>query len=274
MCSSFLRGAVGAAAVALAIPVDARELKVCADPNNLPFSDKYSAGFENRIVELIAAELGARVTYTWHAQRRGFLRNTLQAGLCDVVAGIPVPTRSLRTTKPYYRSSYAFVRRAAARQISSFDDPALRDLIIGVQLVGDEGLNTPPIHDLAKRGIISNVRGYLVYGNYAMASPLSPIIKAVATREVDVAIVWGPIAGYFAARQTTPLAITPILFDPTDLTMQMTYDIAMGVRKADTALASELNRALDHRRGDIDAILKNYDVPRTDLSSTLAGGLP
>lgn len=274
MCSSFLRGGVIAAAAALSVAAEARELKVCADPNNLPFSDAKARGFENRIVEIIASELGARLTYTWHAQRRGFLRHTLQAGLCDLVAGIPVPARSLRTTRPYYRSSYVFVRRASDPPISSFDDPTLRDLTIGVQLVGDDGVNPPPVHDLAMRGIVSNVRGYMVYGDYAKPSPLSPIINAVATKEVDVAIVWGPVAGYFATRQATPLAIVPILFDPDDLTLKMTYDIAMAVRKSDLALASEINKALERRRGDIDAILDSFNIPRPDGSTQRVGGLP
>src|SRR3954470_23866802 len=122
-------------------PAAARELRVCADPNNLPFSNKRQEGFENRIVALLARELGADVAYTWWAQRRGFVRNTLQAELCDVVPGVPYAFDMLRTTDPYYRSTYVFVTRAGGPEISSFDDARLRDLRIGVELIGDDGAN-------------------------------------------------------------------------------------------------------------------------------------
>ena len=242
----------------------ARELRVCADPNNLPFSKKDGSGFENRIAQVLADEIGATVKYTWFAQRRGFLRNTLKSGKCDVVMGYPPNYQLLRSTRPYYRSAYVFVRREGEPKISSFDDPALKKLKIGVQLIGDDGANTPPVAVLAKRGIVGNVHGYLVYGDYRTDAPLSPIMDAVADGKVDVAIVWGPIAGYFATREKMPLTLTPVLLDPNMLSQPMTFDIGVGVRREDTALASEPNTALNKRRADVDRILEDYGVPRVD----------
>lgn len=241
----------------------ARELRVCADPNNLPFSKADGTGFENRIAAVIADELGATLAYTWAPQRRGFLRETLNAGRCDVVAGVPSALKIVRRTRPYYRSSYAFVRRAGEPAIASFDDPALKELRIGVQLVGDDGANTPPVHNLGRRGVVANVRGYMVSGDSGSPDPAVPVVAAVASGAVDIAIVWGPVAGYYAGRQGAPLAVTPILFDPNHLDLPMTFDIAMGVRKDDVEFASKLDAAIDRRRAEIEAILDSYGVPRT-----------
>jgi mxaJ protein len=242
----------------------ARELRVCADPNNRPFSAEDGSGMENRIAALIGEQLGADVTYTWFAQRRGFLRNTLNAGKCDLVPGIPARMEMLRTTHPYYRSGYMFVRRESTPKIGSLDDPALKTLKIGVQLIGNDATNTPPVHALAHRGIIRNVRGFMVYGDYESPDPVSPIVEAVANGDVDVAIVWGPPAGYFAARQKVKLAVDPVPSGTAEGDPPMRFDIAMGVRKGDADLAGEIDRALDARRADIDAILAAYHVPRFD----------
>jgi mxaJ protein len=180
--------------------------------------------------------------------------------------GIPSSMHIVRTTRPYYRSSYTFVQRAGTPRITSFDDPSLRKLKIGVQLIGDDGINTPPVHDLTRRGIVTNVHGYLVQNDYRKPAPLSPIVKAVANGDVDVAIVWGPTAGYFAARQPVPLTVTPVLFDPTALDLALTYDISMGVRKDDVHLLNELNRAIAARKSDIDAVLDRFNVPRVTVN--------
>src|ERR1700744_6644288 len=150
------------ALVTCAGAANARELRVCADPNNRPFSAEDGSGLENKIAELVGEELGANVTYTWFAPRRGFLRNTLNAGKCDLVPGIPANMDMLRTTQPYYRSGYVFLRKEGTPRIESLDDPALKTLKIGVQLIGKDATNTPPVHALAHRGIVENVRGFMV----------------------------------------------------------------------------------------------------------------
>ncbi|HEU4563846.1 MAG TPA: substrate-binding domain-containing protein [Gemmatimonadaceae bacterium] len=237
-------------------------LRVCADPNNLPFSNRRLEGFENRIAELVAREMGATVRYTWWAQRRGFFRNTLNAGACDVVLGVPAGMEMALTTRPYYRSGYVFVtRRRGGVAIRSLDDPALRRVRIGVQLVGDDGANPPPAHALARRGIVQNVVGYSVLSDYRQPNPPARIIDAVARGDVDVAIAWGPLAGYFAKRAAVPLAVTP-LRPRADGRLPFEFDIAMGVRRGDTALRDELNAIIARRRAEIDRILDDYGVPR------------
>ena len=157
-------------------------LRVCADPNNLPFSNDRGEGFENRIAELLAADRHARVEYTWWAQRRGFVRNTLSAGACDLMIGVPSGADIALTTRPYYRSTYVFVSRAdRGLALGSFDDSRLRRLRIGVQMIGDDFANTPPAHALAARGMVQNIVGYSVYGDYSQPHPLSGIIDAVAS---------------------------------------------------------------------------------------------
>jgi mxaJ protein len=259
-------GATAAIALALStVPGEAhpaRALRVCADPNNLPFSSQRVPGFENQIARVLARALDAHLEYTWWAQRRGFVRNTLGAGACDVVIGVPVGFGPARTTAPYYRSSFAFVSRAdRALAIHSLGDPWLRRLRIGVQLVGDDGANPPPVHALARRGIVDNVVGFHVVGDYAEDSPSAGVMRAVVDRTIDVAIAWGPLAGGFAARSKTPLVVTPI-DEPSDAGLPMAFDIALAVRKPDGALAAELDRALTAHRAEIVQILDAWRIPR------------
>ncbi|MBP2312152.1 substrate-binding domain-containing protein [Azospirillum soli] len=240
------------------------ELRVCADPNNLPFSNERGEGFENKIVELIAADLGVPVAYTWWPQRRGYIRNTLKAGLCDLIPGVPSALEMLAATAPYYRSGYVFVTRAAdGPGIESFDDPRLRTLRIGVQMIGDDFANTPPAHALSRRGIIGNVTGYMVYGDYGRDDGAGGIVAAVATGAVDVAVVWGPVAGYFAKHQPVPLILTPT--PPVDgPRLPMAFDISMGIRRGESDFFDRISEALERNHAAIDAILADYGVPRLD----------
>jgi mxaJ protein len=257
-------------APSLAAGAESRELRVCADPNNLPFSNERGEGFENKIAELIAQELGARLSYTWWPQRRGFVRNTLNAGACDLVTGTTNGIEMLRTTRPYYRSGFVFVTRQDGPDIASLDDPILHRLKIGIQLVGEDGSNPPPSEALARRGIIDNVRGYLVYGDYRDQNPAAAIMHAVAKGEIDVAIVWGPLAGYFAKRETPPLRVKLVTPENDGPRLPMVFDANMGTRKEDVALREEINAALEDLKPKIDAILADYGVPRVD-DPTMAG---
>jgi mxaJ protein len=239
-------------------------LRVCADPNNLPFSNDRGEGFENRIAELLATDRHARVEYTWWAQRRGFIRNTLSASACDVVMGMPTGTDVALTTRPYYRSSYVFVSRAdRGLRLGSLDDPRLQRLRIGVQMIGDDFANTPPAHALAARGLRQNVVGYPVYGDYSRPHPLSPIVDAVADGTIDTAVVWGPEAGYFARQAAVAMTIAPVT-PPGDRSLPFAFDISMAVRKRDLKLRNELNDFLARRGADIDRILSAFGVPRAD----------
>jgi mxaJ protein len=241
----------------------ARRLRVCADPNNLPFSNDRLEGFENRIAELLARELGAQVEYTWWAQRRGFIRSTLRAGECDIVLGVPMSFELALTTSPYYRSTYVFVyRKDRGISVSSLDDAALRNLKIGVQLIGDDYANSPPAHALGRRGVVGNLKGYTVYGDYSQPNPPARIIDAVVAGEVDLAVVWGPLAGYFAKRQPVALAVVPVSPQIDQPFLPFVYDISMGVRRGEEAFKEEVEGALARRRAEIESILDEYGVPR------------
>ncbi len=238
-------------------------LSVCADPNNLPFSDQAQQGFENKIVELLAKDLQKQIRYTWWAQRRGYVRNTLDAAKCDLWPGVATGVDRLATTRPYYRSTYVFVTRAASHLTGlTLDDPRLRTLSIGVQMVGNDANNTPPAHAIASRGIVNNVHGYMLYGNYAKANPAANIMTAVENREVDVALVWGPLAGYFARRSSIPLSLYPVT-PPLSSGWPMTFAISMGVQANDKALLAQINAALSREQAAIDVILQSYGVPRS-----------
>lgn len=245
-----------------------RLLRIWADPNNLPFTNQKREGFENKIAELVAKELNADIEYTWHAQRRGFFRKSLKEGNADLILGVPLGFDMALTTMPYYRSTYVFVtRKDRALKVASLDDPLLRKVKVGVQLIGDDGANSPPAHALAQRGIIDNIVGFTVYGDYEEESPPSRIVTAVAKGEVDVAVVWGPLAGYFAKKQAVPIDLTPVTPE-VDPPLRFIFAISMGVRKDDKELCEQLNQVIERRRTDIERILDEYGVPRIARKET------
>lgn len=239
-------------------------LRVCAEPDNLPYSRTDRSGFENRIAQLLAEDLRLPLRYEWLPDRRGFVRKTIGANACDVIIGVPVGDERVLTTRPYYRSSYVFVQRAAkARALESFDDTRLPALRIGVQLVGDDLAATPPGHALARHGAVRNVVGFTLFGN---GPPAERMVAAVARGELDAAVVWGPQAGYFAARAAPSLALTAAA-PPADLELPFAFSIAMGVRKGDRAMKAQLDDFLLRRADEIGRILDDYAVPRLPLAN-------
>jgi mxaJ protein len=257
------RGLAFAILILFTFTLGAKPLRVCSDPNNLPFSNARGEGFENKLAQLVARDLGMTVSYYWFAQRRGFVRNTLTANKCDVIIGVPSSFELALTTRPYYRSTYVFVSRRDRRiDVTSLDDPRLRKLKIGVQIIGDDYASSPPAHALANRGIVRNVAGYMVYGDYAQESPVRRIIDAVANGEVDVSAVWGPTAGYFIRRSRVPLVATPVTPQIDVPFLPFVFDIAMAVRRGDTELRDRIDAILVRREQEIDAILHAYGVPR------------
>ncbi len=243
-------------------PATRRTLTVCADPNNLPFSNKAGEGFENKIAALVAKDLDADVSYVWWAQRRGYVRSTLNEEKCDIWPGVATGVDMVATTRPYYRSSYVFLSKAD-RPLGalSFDDPRLAKSTVGIQMVGDDAMNTPPAHAMARRGMTQNVRGFMLYGDYAQPNPPAAIIDAVASGTIDVGVVWGPLAGYFAARAKTPLRIEQVTPVNDDGQWPMVFDISMGVRRKDKALLGEVDAVLAREGPEIARILKSYGVP-------------
>lgn len=235
-------------------------LRVCADPDNLPYSHEDGTGFENRIAQLLAGDLGLPLEYAWLPDRRGFVRKTLGAGLCDVVIGVPVAFERTLNTKPYYRSSYVLVEpETHLASPAGFSDPRLRQWRIGVQLVGDDLATTPPGHALVQAGAVDNVVGFPIPGEQPAAAR---IVQALVRGELDAAFVWGPQAGYYARHARVPLRVHYLPPPPGLQQQPFTFAIAMGVRRGDRALRDRLDDFIARRQPDIDRILADYGVPR------------
>jgi len=271
MCSRFPRrlAALVVAIAAAAAAAQPAELRVCAEPDNLPFSHLDGSGFENAIAELVARDLGRVVRYTWLPNRRGFVRKTLGEGDCDVIIGVPHDLDRVRTTRPYYTSSYVFVHRDGGPRIASFADPRIVRARIGIPLVADDLATTPPGHALAHAGAIDNVRGFPVDGERTQGER---IVHAVATGELDAAILWGPQAAFYAKREAVTLAIEKASAPAALAGVPFEYAIAMGVRRRDAELQRTLDDVIVRRRSDIDAILARFGVPRFDVDQHAGAG--
>ncbi len=227
----------------------------------MPFSDREAQGFDNRVASLIAADLHRPLQYVWYPERRGFVRHTIGAGRCDLVIGVPNGLPGLRTTRPFYRSTYVFVTRADRQHaIRSLDDPRLRTWRIGLHFTGGSA-NPPPSHALARRGIVGNVVAYSIYGDYGTPAPPTRLIDAVADGDVDVAIAWGPMAGYTASHEPVALRLTPVSPSIDGPGVSFPFDLAVGVAPDDSAAATAVQRVLDRRHDAITAILQSYHVP-------------
>ncbi|MBG9387611.1 quinoprotein dehydrogenase-associated putative ABC transporter substrate-binding protein [Caenimonas sp. DR4.4] len=234
-------------------------LRVCADPDNLPYSHANGSGFENRIAQLVADDLKLPLEYEWLPDRRGFVRKTLGARLCDVIMGVPAGFERAMTTRPYYRSSYVVVDHAGGAPIASFDDPRLARMRLGVQLIGNDLAASPPGQALARHGQTDNVRGFAVPGEEPAAAR---IVHAIESGELDGAIVWGPQAGFFAAHSRVPLRVHAIAAPAGPGSQPFAYDIAMGVRRGDRELQAALDGVIERRQADIARILADYAVPQ------------
>jgi mxaJ protein len=254
-------GCALALTVFVSAPVAARELRVCADPDNLPYSNREEQGFENRVASLVAHDLGADVRYYWLPQWRGYARKTLQQHRCDLIPGIAQADESVLATNAYYRGTYAFVYSPTRFPgLASLDDPRLRSAHIGVQVVGIDATPTPAARALAQRGIVVNVVGYPIMGETPSAAR---IVDAIADGALDIGIVWSPQPGYFVAKRNLALDVVPIRRDATD--PEFDFAIAMGVRRDDVALQRAVNASLARLAPQIDSVLREYAVRGVDV---------
>ena len=243
-------------------------LRVCADPDNLPFSNRQQQGFENKIAALLAKDMHKKLSYYWLRQKQGFIRQTLGAELCDVVIGVPFGYERVLSTQPYYRSGYVFVSAKSLHlRIDSFDDPILRKVKIGLHTIGNDGANSPPASALGRRGIVDNIVGYSMWGDLSIKNPQGQIIDAVAKGDIDTAIVWGPIAGFFAKKYSKTLEITPAPTDAQLSSMPFAFDISMGVRKGDTAFQGQLEKSITRNQRKIENILTEFNIPIFKLNT-------
>lgn len=230
-------------------------LRICADPDNLPFSDRAGRGFDDHIAVLVAREMGRTPVFVWARSRRGFLREQFNKGACDALIGVPEGMRGVLTTRPYYRSSYVFVTPAREHvRIASFDDPHLNRGRIGLQILEEN--YSPPSLPLIRKGHAAQLMGFAAFGKQG------DIVRAVSDGRVGTAVVWGPVAGYFASAMNLPVAITPVTpgVDPSGV--PFAFAMAFAVHKSDTDLRERINAALVRLQPEIEAILSAYHVPQ------------
>lgn len=235
-------------------------LRVCADPDNMPLSNQKGEGFEQEIAALIAEEWNAKLEYAWWPVRRGFFSRALNGRYCDVAIQAPAGLDMAGVTDAYYRSGYFFLtRKDSGLDITSLADPRLKKLKIGVNLLHSDAENTPPAMALSRYGVVGNLTGYSTF--YTDEDRPEDIVNAVANKEVDVAIVWGPLAGYFAKSSPVPLELRPLAERDSLSDFPFRFNIAMGVRRRDRALRDSLNAVLARKGPEIREILKRYGVP-------------
>ncbi len=238
--------------------VDPTKFRVCADPDNLPYSNEAGEGFENKIAELFAGELGREVAYTWYPSTVGFVRNTLAARVCDVVIGVPTTNELMQNTNPYYRSTYALIQRADAEpKVMALDDPALQTMRIGGVA------NTPPVTLLAQQGLLGNLAPYQLMADTRYDHPAEEMVHDVEKGEIDLAVVWGPIGGYFAKKAGGTLAVTPLVADEGS-PVRLDFRMSMGLRRGEPVWKEQLNTLLKEQQPAIEAILMEYGIPLLD----------
>jgi quinoprotein dehydrogenase-associated probable ABC transporter substrate-binding protein len=238
--------------------IDPKVLRVCADPNNLPFSDEKGEGFENRIAELLAAKLHKTLAYVWYPQATGFVRNTLGAHRCDLIAGFPLGDELVQSTNPYYRTAYALVIRPGSGlgDLDTLADPRLKEKRIGIVA------GTPPATYLAVNGLMRNAKPYPLVVDTRVDSSAQAMMRDLANGEIDAGVLWGPMAGYYAKQATPPMGVKLLLKDSGG--PPLTFRIAMGVRPTDQNWKRLLNRLIAENRADINRLLIGFGVPLLD----------
>nr|WP_244935136.1 substrate-binding domain-containing protein [Acuticoccus sediminis] len=239
--------------------VDPTVLRVCADPDNLPLSNEAGEGFENKIADLVAEKTGREgVTYAFFPQGVGFVRNTLRAFQCDVIIGFAQGNELVQNTNPYYRTSYALVvpEDSPLAGVTNLSDPVLKDARLGVVA------GTPPATSLARNGLIGHARPYQLMVDTRVDHPVADMFADLAAGEIDGALAWGPMAGWYAKKSAKPLVIIPLVHE--DNGPRMTYRITMGVRPSDQEWKRTLNEVIRDNQDQINAILLDYGVPLID----------
>jgi quinoprotein dehydrogenase-associated probable ABC transporter substrate-binding protein len=238
--------------------VDPKVLRVCADPHNLPFSNDKGEGFENKLAELFAEKLDRKVAYTFFPQATGFVRMTLAAHRCDVIMGFPQGDDLVQSTNPYYRTSYALIYKAGGdlEGIDRLSDERLKQKRIGVVA------GTPPATYLAANSLLGRTKPYALMIDTRIDSSAEAMIKDLKAGEIDVGILWGPMAGYFARNESPPIRVVPLLKDTGG--PQLAYRIAMGVRGTDQNWKRQLSRLIQENQPAINKLLISYGVPLLD----------
>jgi quinoprotein dehydrogenase-associated probable ABC transporter substrate-binding protein len=238
--------------------VDPKVLRVCADPRNLPFSNEKGEGFENKLAELFAAKLQKRIDYMYYPQATGFVRMTLGAHRCDVIMGFPQGDDLVQGTNPYYRTAYALISKQGSglNDVAELNDARLKGKHIGIVA------GTPPATNMAVNGLMMNAKPYPLMIDTRYDSSAEAMINDLNKGDIDAAVLWGPMAGFYAKKSNPPLHVTPLVHEKTG--PQLVYRIGMGVRRADQNWKRLLNRLIQENQGEINKILSEYGVPLLD----------
>jgi quinoprotein dehydrogenase-associated probable ABC transporter substrate-binding protein len=251
-------------------PLDPEKIRVCADPDNMPSSNDKLEGYENKLATLISQELKAKLEYVWYPTRRGYFR-ILNGMYCDLAMEVPAGLDMAGTTKPYFRSGYVFVTRKGSglEDLKNLADPRLKKLKIGVNIYTSDAENSPPAMALSHYGVVGNLTGYSTF--FDQNNRPEDIINAVAKKDVDLAIAWGPLAGYFAKQTTVPLVLTPLPAKDSLSEFPFQYNIGIAVRRKDKEFRDSLEAVLTRRQPDVQAILKEYAVPMLPIEQARDG---
>ena len=238
--------------------VDPHVFRVCADPRNLPFSNEAGEGFENKLAELFAKKLDKKVAYAWYPGATGFVRNTLNAHKCDVIMGFPQGSDFAQVTNPYYRTAYALIFKPGSGLdgVDSLDDPILKTKRIGIVA------GTPPATYMAKKGLLAKAKSYPLTIDTRFNSTSQAMIKDLDAGDIDVGILWGPIAGYYAKAANPKLSVAPLTKEQGG--PRLAFRIGMGVRQSDQEFKRLLNRMIQENQREIDAILLSFGLPLLD----------
>ena len=238
--------------------VDPQVFRACADPRDLPFSNEAGEGFENKIAELLAKKLDKSVAYAYYPDATGFIRNTLNAHRCDVVMGVPLGDDTVQPTNPYYRTAYvaAYRKGGPLDGLDGLSDQRLKTAKIGV-IAG-----TPPATYLASLGLLRNIKSYALVVDTRFDSTTAQMMHDLDNGDIDVALIWGPLGGYYALKAQTPTAIVPLVKEQGG--PKLVYRIAMGVRHSDQNWKRALNKAISDNQPEINEILRSFGVPLLD----------
>jgi len=251
-------------------PMEPGVLRVCADPDNMPFSNEAREGFENRLADMLASAWNSKLQYIWWAAPRGLFSRALNGTYCDVILAAPTGYDMAGVTRPYYRTGYVIVQRPDhPHRVTSLDDPALKTMKIGVHLFSADAENTPPAMALAAHGVVGNLVGFSTTFVGGLARP-EDIIKAVEDGSVDLSMVWGPIAGYYARHLGANLLLTPIP-DDTLTSTPMAFSMGIATRRRERAFRDSLQHFLDSRQTDITTLLTEFGFPLFPIPPDSAG---
>jgi quinoprotein dehydrogenase-associated probable ABC transporter substrate-binding protein len=238
--------------------IDPKVLRVCADPRNLPFSNQQDEGFENKLAQMLAGKLGKTLSYAWYPQAPGFVRNTLGGYKCDVIMGYPQGNDLVQSTNPYYRTAYALVFKPGSGLdgIETLGDARLKDRRIGIVA------GTPPSNTIAVNGLMTRAKPYPLVVDTRFDSSADAMMKDLAAGDIDVGVLWGPMAGFYARQATPPAIVVPLTKETS--APPLVYRMTMGVRPADQEWKRLLNRFIDENQPAINALLLGFGVPLLD----------